>query len=123
MLIRKLLVGPIMTLSVSDFSKVFFLESYFVDNLLGKVFFLFCWCHKFPTQSSATFSTTVLGSIAFLSKILTVEILLVQKGLLVYFSFDILNFGCMCFRVNLHSKLSECQGTPCSKQVRNLKFK
>ena len=27
------------------------------------------------------------------------------------------------FRVNPHSMLPECQGTPCSKQARNLKFK
>ena len=29
----------------------------------------------------------------------------------------------MRFRVNLHLKLPECQGTSCSKQARHMKFK
>ena len=40
-----------------------------------------------------------------------------------YGAFDCFLLPCMSSRVNLHSSLPECQGTPCLKQVPYLKFK
>ena len=45
------------------------------------------------------------------------------RWLMAQFWLYVIIMSCMSFRVNPHSNLSECQGTPFSKQTPYLKFK